>query len=117
MASSGCPVYGRFRALARTHLPFSSFDESLSRVIGHYLIRQYYLFRKGEDVDLELHGLDAFYRTVGDCNAAFVERVRTASSRDAGANALTMYWGRSMLMNNSLESQLAAEEANLAPEL
>lgn len=117
MASSACPVYGRFRTLAQSHLPFASYDESLFRVIGHYLIQQYFLFRKGEDADLELGQLDAFFRTVGECNAAFVERVREASDRDAGANALTMYWGRSLLTSSSLESQLEAERIKWAPDL
>ena len=39
MALSGCPITGRMRPLALRHLPFSSLEETLSRVVSHYLLK------------------------------------------------------------------------------
>lgn len=46
MATSGCPVLDFFQPLARFHLPFSTVDESIFRVVAMYMLRQYYRKRK-----------------------------------------------------------------------
>ena len=47
MAASGCPVLDRLKPLVRTHLPFASWDETAFRVIGSYLLQQFFIARRG----------------------------------------------------------------------
>ena len=75
MATSGCPILGKFRTMARTHLPFSSLYETMSRSIGTYLLKQYFVMQDGGDPDWELKGLHDFYEEVSTVNHNFANRV------------------------------------------
>ena len=40
MATSGCPLMLPFKYMARYHLPFSTIEETISRITSTYLLRQ-----------------------------------------------------------------------------
>ena len=62
MASSRCPTLSQFKPMAIYHLPFASIDETIYRVSGAYLLKQYFLNKEGIKPDLKLLGLWKFYR-------------------------------------------------------
>ena len=63
MATSGCPILSRLRPLADYHLPFADIDETVHRVVGTYLMRQYFEGQEtGTEPDLELTALKDYYK-------------------------------------------------------
>jgi hypothetical protein len=114
MASSACPVLSQLRGLARFHLPFAEFDETLFRTVGLYLLRQYYVARDGGTPDFTLAGLAALYDELQEVNRAFKQRIEGASPRDANINAVTLLFSISALVSMSLERGLDHLRTQLA---
>jgi len=106
MATSCCPVLGKFSAMARTHLPFATYFESTSRSIGTYLLKQYFVMQDGGKPDWELKGLMEFYEEITIVNEHFADRVRDASEKDAGVNAVIQLSALSIVLGSSIEEQL-----------
>lgn len=57
MASSTCPVLSTMRGTSYYYLPFSSLDETVFQVTSAYLLNQYYVYKKGDKINLEFTGL------------------------------------------------------------
>lgn len=106
MATSGCPILGRFRGLAEFHLPFATPQETLFRSVGTYLLEQYFVHRRGEAPDLDLKHLQSLYETLQQVNTAFVTRVRGAAEKDANLNALVIWFSVAVLVAHSVEDGL-----------
>jgi len=107
MASSACPVLAELKAPARHHLPFSTSAETLYRVAGAYLLRQYFIARDGGEPDLALEGLRAIYDELAQLNVHFARRLRSAVNQDAGVNALASLFSLGHLVSFSVEDELA----------
>lgn len=90
MATSGCPVLGAMRPMARFHLPFASQSETLFRAAGAYLLSQYFQKKQGGDFDTTLDGLTELYQQVHQINISLAKRLRDIASSDAGLNAVTL---------------------------
>ncbi|MGM0567854.1 MAG: DUF6901 family protein [Elusimicrobiota bacterium] len=88
LALSGCPILKELTPMARFHLPFSTIEETMYRAAGNYLLRQYYIYKSGEEPDWDLDGLRAFYNRVARVNTCLAERVRESVDEDAGINAV-----------------------------
>jgi hypothetical protein len=89
MASGACPVLSRLKPLAEFHLPFATLQETVHRMAGTYLIRQYQKKQDGEgEPDWQLTGLQALYRELKTVNLALMRRLRQASRDDANINAI-----------------------------
>jgi len=106
MASSDCPILGQLRGLARFHLPFAEFEETLFRTVGLYLLRQYFIAKDGGVPDFELVGLAELYDELQVVNRAFKRRIESISPRDASINAVTLLASVSALVAMSLDSGL-----------
>ena len=92
MATSGCPVLSRMRAMAVFHLPFSNLDETIFRIVSTYLVKQYLAMQHGEDnPDWELKGIEDYYHELGVVNQHLLKRLRQASRRDANINAIQQF--------------------------
>lgn len=94
LATSGCPVAAPFRPLARFHLPVSSDDETMYRVISMYLMSRFVVRRKGKTSGLELNGLLKIYRDMEQLNKALSNRVASCCKKDAvpsGLKRLNIY--------------------------
>lgn len=111
MALSGCPVTGRMRPMALRHLPFASMEETLSRVVSHYLLKQYFVLRSGGAPDWELNELRNLYAALDDVNSAFINRVRRASERDSNLNAIVGFGTFARLYTMALDDLLEEEKA------
>jgi len=106
MASSGCPILSQLQGLARFHLPFAEFEETLFRTVSLYLLRQYFIAQEGGVPDFELAGLRRLYEDLQEVNRAFKRRIEGASPRDASINAVTLLFSVSALVSLSLEGGL-----------
>jgi hypothetical protein len=106
MATSGCPILGRFRSMAYYHLPFANMEETLFRSVGSYLLKQYFVRKTGGVADLDLHGLARFYDEVQKLSQAFKRRIDAASEKDANMNAIGTLILIGMAVSSSLEEQL-----------
>lgn len=112
MALSGCPITGRLRPMALRHVPFSSMEETLSRVASHYLMKQYFVMKEGGTPDWELKELVGLYESLDVVNAAFIKRVRRASERDANLNAICGLSTFAQLYTMALDELLEEQKAH-----
>lgn len=107
MGSSTCPVLSQFRPMALQHLPFATFEETLIRTAGNYLIRQYIKAQKTGEGDFNLDGLEKLYEEVGVVNKALKDRVQSAESFDVNINAINSFFSLSRVVSMSITEQLA----------
>ena len=101
LATSACPILSRMRPLAHTHLPFSTDTEMVYRIAAMHLFD---CFLRGVTPDLQ--GLAGFFADIDKLNEAFAQRIKRATQRDAGINALVVLHARSMLASLSSEKKL-----------
>lgn len=86
MATSGCPHLNWFKPLARYHLPFSTLDETMFRILSMNLVSEY--FSGGEESKIDFDKIKAHYAEVEKVNLDFIERIRSYCKGDADANAI-----------------------------
>ncbi len=108
MASGSCPILSRLQPLAEFHLPFASLEETVHRMAGTYLIRQYLKQREGiAAADWEMHGLQELYRELKTVNVALMKRLRQASKEDANINAMQTFVSISSIVEMGIEDIVA----------
>jgi hypothetical protein len=91
IAASGCPHTRFFRPMAvRFHLPFADAEETTYRAASMYLLAQYFHWKRGHEIDLELKGLKDIYLNIQVINKALVDRLRAISDKDVAVNALVI---------------------------
>lgn len=86
--TSGCPHTAFLRPMARSHMPFSSIDETVYRVFSMYLMAQYFRQQAGLPVDHEMIRLKDLYQNIEIVNEWMVTRLMAASETDASINAV-----------------------------
>lgn len=111
MALGECPVTARLRPMALRHLPFATLEETLGRVVQHYLLKQYYVFKDGGTPDWELRGLLGLYDELEEVNRAFLARLKHASERDSNLNAICGFATFGRLYAMALDDLLSADKA------
>ncbi|MEO6005797.1 MAG: hypothetical protein ABIZ04_07810 [Opitutus sp.] len=112
MALSGCPIAGRMRPLALRHLPFASVEETMTRVVGAYLMKQYFIAGSGGDPDWELKNLRALYESLENVNQSLMARLRKASESDSNLNAMLGFVSFAQLYTAGLDELLEQEKAD-----
>lgn len=104
MGSSRCAHMNLFKPMSRYHLPFSTFDETVVRVLGKFLISQFLRVKnKGGVPDLELKELMDKYAQVNVVNRHLIQRVRSISKGDADKNAIVILDGFASLLPMELQ--------------
>lgn len=106
MATSACPILGKMRNLAMTHLPFATSEETLFRSLGAYLITQLIAERTGGQPDWALDGLKQFYADLEVLNKHFKKRINAAAKQDAAINAVSALGVLSLGVGLSIEDSL-----------
>lgn len=106
MATSGCPIVGKLRAMATFHMPFSSFGETLYRTVSAYLVKQFYVHKSGGTADWDLKELHAFYETLEGLNKSFSARIHEIDQNDAISNAIIIFFAASIVVAFSIEDGL-----------
>lgn len=107
MATSACPILGRMRGLAMTHLPFATLEETLFRNVGAYLLLQFQIHKQGGTPDWDLQGLSEHFARLEVLNKAFKKRVDAAARQDAAINAVSALGVLSMGIGLSIDDQLS----------
>jgi hypothetical protein len=74
--------------MVRSHMPFSTLEETRYRALSMYLSAQYAVARKGGKPDWELNKLSEIYKGIRIANKSFSQRLRGVIKNDANANAL-----------------------------
>jgi len=88
MATSGCPILDKFKPMVRTHLPFPTLEETLYRMIGMYMVAQYFRCQDNLEPDWEMKGLVDIIADIRIVNRAFCRRLYHVCSQDANLNAV-----------------------------
>lgn len=107
MPTTQCPHLKFLRPMARFHLPFSSFQETMVRSTSLYLLRQYFVAKRGIEPDFELKKLNELYANVQKVNEGLIDRIRSIASGDADANSLTILNGYAQLLSMQLSEDLS----------
>lgn len=105
MATSGCPVMDFFRPMARFHLPFSTVDESLFRIVSMYLLRQYYL-QPTHGQKNPLRDIKSHYAQVKLVNAGMLKRILNISALDADKNAIVTLSSLAQILEMEVDTNL-----------
>jgi hypothetical protein len=110
IATSDCAHTNAFKPMARFHLPFSTYDETLVRVLGMYLTRQYLRSQKGEEVDFNTDQLLEQYAQISKMNQGIMKRIRTATKGmgDADKNAIIILDGFASLLPMDMKTGFEA---------
>lgn len=103
MGASDCSRMDIFKAMSRYHLPFSTFDETMVRVLGKYLIGQYLKLQTGELSGVNLERLLEQYAEVSTVNQFLIRRIRSIGRGDADKNALIILDGFASLLPMELQ--------------
>jgi hypothetical protein len=111
MATSGCPHLSQLRVMAKHHLPFASTSETLFRSVSTFLLKQYFVSRRGGRPDLDLTGLRQLYEDLQQVNDDFCMRIREAVEKDANLNAVVLLSATSILVAGSLDEGLEGLES------
>jgi len=112
-ASSDCPHIEFLKPMAHYHLPFSSREETIYRVVSTYLLAQHFLRQRGKPADAGLDGLKAHYRELQQVNQGMAARlgaIRDADG-DSSVNALVLL----DLFAHSLPDSIDADLEELMP--
>lgn len=90
MASSSCPHFNFLKPLARFHLPFSSIEETHFRILGSFLLEQFFKKEAGLAHSFQLDQVIKNYDELIIVNKGLLERIRAISSKDATSNAFAV---------------------------
>ncbi|MGH8708250.1 MAG: DUF6901 family protein [Burkholderiales bacterium] len=112
-ASSECPRIEFLKPMAHYHLPFSSREETVYRVVSTYLLAQYFLRQQGKPADAGLTGLKAHYRELQQVNQGMAARLGAIRDEqgDSSVNALVLL----DLFAQSLPDSIDADLEELMP--
>ncbi|MDZ4675954.1 MAG: hypothetical protein SGI74_00460 [Oligoflexia bacterium] len=110
MATSLCPYTNFLKPMARFHLPFSTSEETIVRSISMYLLKQYFVAKRGGQPDLELELLEKNYADIQKVNLGILARIRGIAQGDADANAITILHSFSSLLTMAISKDLSKIE-------
>ncbi|MBI5696015.1 MAG: hypothetical protein HZC51_09810 [Nitrospirae bacterium] len=90
MVTSGCPVLNKLRPMVETHLPFSTWEETVYRVVSMYLFGQFFKHKNGVPADWDLNGLVEIFDGIETVNQSFCRRLDYIRTQDACVNAVNI---------------------------
>jgi len=90
MVTSGCPVLGKLRPMARFHLPFADLEETQVRIFSFYLLAQYLRMKKVGQGDWKMDELGELYSRIGDINVNIAKKIANLEKEDASINAVVV---------------------------
>lgn len=106
MATSGCPVLGRLKPMARNHLPFASDNEFVLRTVSMYVLRELFKHREGRAADWDLSNLTQDFAQLQLVNQALWHRIHDVCAGDTNLKAFLGFFSMSSSMTYSLDAQL-----------
>ena len=115
LALSGCPTMNRLRPMARFHVPLSDADQTVFRVFGMHMLKQYLRQARGETPDWTLAGLQALYSDIHNVNGRLATRIRAASHEDASVNGLVILDALAHAVEHNIQTHLERLAPCFAP--
>jgi hypothetical protein len=106
LATSKCPILSKLKYMAFSHLPVASFEETLKRSVGLYMIKQLFISKNGGIPDFELNELDNLYKELKIVNTYLQKRILTSKQNDASVNAINAFFSLSSLVGYSIKDKL-----------
>ena len=110
MATSACPYMDFLKPMARFHLPFSTAEETIVRSVSMYLLRQYFVAKRGGEPDLGLEQLETHYENIQKVNDGILDRIKGVVENDADLNALIILQGFADLLTMAISKDLSKLE-------
>jgi hypothetical protein len=111
MATSGCPHFSFLKPMAHFHLPFSSVEETIIRVISSYLATQYFRWKRGDNPDWKLDALPGLYANIQRVNEGIIQRLRSLTkSGDADTNALAILDAFAAMLSLEIQEEFKSYE-------
>jgi len=113
MATSGCPQMRPFKHMGRYHLPFSTLEETISRITSTYLMREMLRNPNAKQLDFDLKELESLYDTMGALNSNIITRLRKVAEKDGALNAMVIFSTLSSLIPITFREELQKLKALL----
>lgn len=114
MATSACPSMRFFRPMARFHLPLSTHDETMFRVISTYILARH--FMSGTMGGIEgFDALVAIYHDLREINMQIAKRIQGAGKSDATTNAVVLLHVFTCVLPLSMDASLQELRLLFAP--
>ena len=110
MATSACPYMDFLKPMARFHLPFSSVEETIVRSVSMYLLKQYFVAKRGGAPDLGLEQLETHYDNIQKVNDGILKRIQGVVLKDADLNALIILQSFGDLLTMAISKDLSRIE-------
>jgi hypothetical protein len=113
MATSGCPSMQPFRFMARYHLPFSTIEETIARIVSTYLLRQMFTNpqtdpEKPQSVPFDIKEVENLYRTMQRINESMARRLKTSTLSESSMNAIIILGAYSSVIPLTLDREMRA---------
>lgn len=109
MVTSGCPVMGKLKPMARFHIPFATLDETEYRVLSMYLLAQYFRWKKGLTPDWEMEDLKRIYDDIKILNQNVVRKIADVEAMDTSINAVVVLNNFADYVTVSLDNEMLDE--------
>lgn len=106
MATSTCPHTHFFKPMARYHLPLSSIDETMFRMVGTYLTACYLEGAQTGSATYDLAGLSTICQNMQILNASIANRLRDVTTHDSTLGALVLLDASAMVMPFEIDESL-----------
>ena len=109
MASSSCPHFEWLKPLARFHLPFASFEETLFRSISSCTLSELIAHKSVRDIEDIFKLVKHRYEQLAIINAALVKRIGGVGKGEADKNAIVTFHSYCQMFDLSLSGELFIE--------
>lgn len=107
MSTSGCPILGKLKPLAKFHLPFSTMEETDFRVFGMYLIAQFLSMKNNGAPDWQMNNLKFLYEDIQKINRHIANKISALEKLDASLNSIIVLNNFAFSISFGLEENLA----------
>src|SRR5258705_11966360 len=95
------------KPMARFHLPFSSVEETIVPSVSMYLLKQYFVAKRGGAPDLGLEQLETHYDNIQKPNDGILNRIQGAVHNDPDLNALIILRSFDDLLTMSISNDFS----------
>jgi len=90
MATCGCPVMGKFKPMARFHLPFANLEETQYRYFSMYMLAQYFIAKRNGTADWDMQKFRNILEDVRILNVNVSKKVAQIEAKDTTINSVVI---------------------------
>ncbi len=90
MVTSGCPIMGKLKPMARFHLPLSSLEETQFRYLSTYIFAQFFVAKHGGVPDWEMTNLNELLENIKLLNMNVSKKIAELETNDTTINSVVI---------------------------